>query len=889
MPSAAARAWRSTPLRLFLLAASAALLAGDASEATGVASAAREVLESGVEVITIPQSGVPLAAVVSIVRSGSSAEAPEISGVSHMLEHLLFNGTETRSQEALYADLDGRGIVHNAHTGLDEMTLFMLGPRDQVPAMIEIQSEMLFRSVFPPGKIEKERGIVLNEIARDRTQDATLIEDFIAEVMYRDTPCALQGTGTEQTVRGLTRDEILAYHRRHYGGGNVTLILMGDLDPGSALAQAGAAFGRAPASLPAGASSVPCLPAPGAAGKAYSRRLEIASRRVVLAAAAPAPSSREYAAAEALASMIEPALAESASRRLGEAGGNLLDASVSVAPQRSGSMIRVMASLDGSLPYETGARALWEELASRLGAPPDAEALRNFKVSERVRLALLEEKPHYFGLDRAPLVACCGWQGVVDAPSRVAAVSVSDVASLAVGYARVDAWAVLMTGKDAPVGPPAASFLPREAQAEGGASPGVAAPPGAGIREVLPNGLTVLVRSSPESSIFAASLVARDRCASEPAGKEGVADLLHRLAGHATRLRDAATLKRDLRRLGATLKVTDDPDIPYDDADTTAEYSFIRLETLDEFAGEALALLAEMVREPSFDAAAIEKARGLQIERVRQAAARPSERARVMFLSLLLGEGASMARSPFGSESALLSINAEDLAAFRDAYFDPSNLILSLVTSLPPRQVLESVARSLGTLPSTRRSRPTAAALLLRPAATAREKSGAGQAYILEGAILRPRAEDVPRLAAAASVLSRRMGLGLREKRGLSYSLGASVDPLGDGLLLAIRMGTKPDQVEEALRGIEEVLSSLRTSPPGAEEIAAAVRSEGVRILMRRLSRITRAQSAAVEEIRSGSPVPAPWRDLPAADPAGVAAAARAYLGGSSLSKVVLE
>jgi zinc protease len=861
--------------------------------AGGIASAPRTILANGTEVIVIPQAGVPLVAVVAVVHAGASSETPSENGASHMLEHLLFNGTETRTQEQLDADLGRLGIFNNAHTGLDETTLFMLGPRQDVLTMLATETEMLFRSTFPPEKLEKERGIVRNEIAKDATQDETRIQSFVDEIFYRGTPCALPVTGTDASIGALTRDAILDYYRLHYRPGNVTVILMGDVDPEAALRQARSTFGEVAVHGTAPGSDPPaCKPANRAAGFVHARGMAIASRHVAFVAAGPGPRDPLHAAAGILRATLEAGLAGAANERLAGPGGKILDASVELVSQRSGAALEVGATLDETLPYDGAAEALRAVLRERLAAPPDPDLLAESQVAERVSLALLEEKPHYFGLDRAPLISCCGWQAVVDEASTIAAVSPADVARVAAGLVDSRAWAVFYAGKDLPeVTTPAA--IPPDATPPAAAAPSAAqAPPAAPpreVREILGNGLTVLVRSSRESGIFAAALIARGRAYREPETMTGIADLLHRLAGNATRSRSASHLERDLAKMGAKVKVTDDPAIPYDDADTTPEYSFVRMETLDEFAPGALSILAEMIREPALDSGSLDRMRGLEIARAGQAAARPGERARAMLLRGLLGSGSPLARSPFGSEATLRGITANDLESFRHRYFAPSNLILSIATALPPAGVLAEVTRTLGALESWEPSPISMPPAEPGPPAKVEEKTGAGQAYILEGAILKPRPEEVPRLAAAAAVLSKRMGMELREKRGLAYALGAGVEPFGSGLLFLVRMGTTPAQEEEALAGMEAQIRTLASRPPDEQEIAAATRTEGVRVLMRGLSRINRAFAAGLDELRATSALPAPWRDLPSVTPKEVAAAAKAYLSPAAMSRVVLE
>jgi predicted Zn-dependent peptidase len=127
------------------------------------------------------------------------------------------------------------------------------------------------------------------------------------------------------------------------------------------------------------------------------------------------------------------------------------------------------------------------------------------------------------------------------------------------------------------------------------------------------------------------------------------------------------------------------------------------------------------------------------------------------------------------------------------------------------------------------------------------------QAYVMLGRLV-PADPDfdarAPALSALAAVMSRRMGDLLREKRGLSYSLGAESARLGDSSQLTISMGVLPANVEQARSGIREVLAGLVSGPPDQQEIDDAVRSTRIRMVMRGLSRINRAYSRCMEELR---------------------------------------
>src|SRR5262249_59489465 len=120
------------------------------------------------------------------------------------------------------------------------------------------------------------------------------------------------------------------------------------------------------------------------------------------------------------------------------------------------------------------------------------------------------------------------------------------------------------------------------------------------VRFTLPCGATVLVNQSPPSGVLAVHVLLEHRSLVEPPGKEGIADLTHRLLPKGTRDHDAAELQSALAEIGAQLKCVDDENIPYDDYQTSSRFSYVRFQTLDEFFLRGFELLGEILAHPRF-------------------------------------------------------------------------------------------------------------------------------------------------------------------------------------------------------------------------------------------------------------------------------------------------
>ncbi len=879
----------------------------------------RLVLDNGFTAILIPNRVSPLITSVVVVRSGPATETAPVNGVSHMLEHLLFNGTSRRTQEQIYEEQDRYGIINNAHTDVEHTDFFVLAARDQFHRALDLQADMLFSSTVPVEKLAKERGIILNEIAKDRVSQENFMAELYARRLYHPHGLALPVSGTPESVGRIGRDAILDYYHRWYVPDNMTAIIMGDFSVEEMEPLVRRCFGdAAPGPLP---RRDPAALNTAAFGLVHTEGAEGPARLLWLGAPAPGIGSDLFGPAHLLASIIDEGLTESVNESLGASGskGAVLEADARLDAHADVSTFRVTATLSPDLAWADAARALLFEVTRRVSAGDlrkDA-LLARLRLEEKSALMRLWEKPHYFGLDRAGFIAAGGWDLARDFTRHLGAVEPVDLKSAGRRISAPSSWAVFQVGVDPPKDegagsvtgaagihladqPTAESRDLRErwnahwnaqgpAQGAGGAAP-VPKPPdplapasagkGGGIsaRRVLPNGMMLALDGSDDSRVFAAHVLAKNRSAAEPAGKAGIADLLHRMVARGTKGHPGGSLQEALRSIGGTLKVTDDPSIPYDDIYLSPEYSYIRLEALDEYATEAIGLLAEILSEPILDdEASLSVARDQLLDRARQAQTSPHDRSGLLLAKWLWGESHPFATSLFGSEVTIRSITAQDLAAFHRIYFSPRNLIVSIGTSEDLERLLPVVTSKLGNWPAAPKgsaspglpvsAAPPRPAPPPSPPPSSHDATGssgavpgeprsltealkAPQAYILMGRLLPAGPGQRPQVSALAAVLSRRMGDVLREKRGLSYSLGADAVPLGVATLLTAGMGVLPEQVEQARAGLREVTLSLMSAPPTQQEVDDAVRSAAVRVSMRRLSRINRAYQRGIDEMR---------------------------------------
>jgi predicted Zn-dependent peptidase len=187
-------------------------------------------LNNGMNVILIENKSLPMVGANVVVKTGSAYETYATSGMSHMLEHLLFNGTTSRKQKELYDDGDRIGAYNNANTGEYYTNYMMVTPTEHIQAGMEIQADMLFNSILPEGKYDKEKGIVLEEIAQSLARPGTQVEKDIQSILFNGHSLSLPTLGTYSTIESLPLAPVREYYEGNYVPNNMILSVIGNFN-----------------------------------------------------------------------------------------------------------------------------------------------------------------------------------------------------------------------------------------------------------------------------------------------------------------------------------------------------------------------------------------------------------------------------------------------------------------------------------------------------------------------------------------------------------------------------------------------------------------------------------------------------------------------------------
>jgi predicted Zn-dependent peptidase len=214
-------------------------------------------LSNGIRLITETIPHVRSVAVGVWMGTGSRQETPEQNGISHFIEHMVFKGTTTRSAEEIARSVDSIGGNLDAFTA-KEMVSFNAKVLDEhLPEVFDILSDLVLHPLFKEEDIEKEKGVVLEELKMEADNPEYLVHEIFSNSFWKDHPLGKPILGTRETVRRLTRESIEAYYRQFYVPSNIIITAAGNLDHGKLLELAQVRF---EALSPNG--SVPSSPAP---------------------------------------------------------------------------------------------------------------------------------------------------------------------------------------------------------------------------------------------------------------------------------------------------------------------------------------------------------------------------------------------------------------------------------------------------------------------------------------------------------------------------------------------------------------------------------------------------------------------------------------------------
>lgn len=195
----------------------------------------RTVLPNGLRIITIPMPSFESATVLVMVGAGSRYEVKNNNGISHFLEHMAFKGTKKRPTAMDITSLiDGMGGECNAFTGKEATGFYIKSSSDKIELSLDVLSDMLLNSKLDSKEIEKEKGVILEELNLYEDTPSRKIGDVYERLLYKDTPMGWDTGGEKDVIKKIQREDFAKYMGSLYSADNMTVVIAGGIDSNEA-------------------------------------------------------------------------------------------------------------------------------------------------------------------------------------------------------------------------------------------------------------------------------------------------------------------------------------------------------------------------------------------------------------------------------------------------------------------------------------------------------------------------------------------------------------------------------------------------------------------------------------------------------------------------------
>ncbi len=845
-------------------------------------------LSNGLTVFVVPDRAIPLVAVNINYSVGSKDERPGKTGLAHLFEHMMFQGSG-HWNDNYNRPLQEVGGTVNGGTSTDRTRYWEVVPAGYLERALWLESDRMgfLLDALTQERLDNQRSVVKNERRQNyENRPYGLVREKITAVLYPPHhPYHWPTIGSMADLDGTTLDDVRTFFRTYYAPNNASLCIAGDVDVAAARELVERLFGEIAPGPPVARPARWTPRLPGEVHLDIEDRVEL-PRTQMIWHGAPAYSADEPALDlfgrvlgsgktsrlyRRLVHDLQIAQDGSASHGGAELAGTF---SITITPRPGHSLEELEAAACAVLEemLEDGITAAELERTQVALAADFVKSMENIGgftgISDRVN--------EYFHLLREPDRFRWDLQRYLDlGPGQVV-----EIARAYLGERR-------LVARVTPL--PKLSAAPSRAAGRG-ALPGrapenaFALPPRRRLR--LSNGLDVLLVEHRKLPVIEAALFIRSGGARDPEGRHGLASMTAGLLTEGAAGRSAQELAERTEALGAELELGAWPDD-----------SMATLSVLKPRAAEAFALLADVVARPDFPDHELERTRQRRLVRFQQLLDAPEYLGGLALARVMFG-GHPYGHLSMGSPEGIAAITRDDLQRFWRGHFVPGNATLLVVGDVTPDELMRLLEPSLGTwdgeaadlppLPDTGPHGPRTIYLVDKPKAP--------QSMLL---VAQPGPPRKTRDHAALELLNAafggqfisRLNMNLREEKGYTYGVRSSFDYRHAGGTFSVRAQVETAVTVPALREIVAEFEALAGARPlSAEEITAA-RGAIVDGYAKRFETPTQIAHELADVVLYGLAEDAPEafpREVAAATPESLAELARRTLRPDGLALIVV-
>jgi zinc protease len=840
-PTRPRRSWLrlSVPLALPVLLVAAAVLVATAQApapagqpGTALTLGITEtVLPNGLKVLIKEVRGAPVVSFSVWYRVGSRNEHTGITGVSHLLEHMLFKGTRRYRVGEIARTLFLNGAAFNASTYYDWTNYYATIAADRLELAMRIEADRMVNSRVDKADLDSEMSVVRSELEGGENNPGRLLWQAVTATAFVAHPYQWPVIGWRSDVENVPRDTLYGYYRTHYGPNTATVVIVGDVEAAAALALVRKHFG--------GLQPIPAPPAVYTVEPPQRGERRVTVKRAgslpmaLIAYKTPAANHPDFYALDVLAmvlgegrtSRLYQALVETQLASSADAG---------VPSLRDPFLFYLSATARPGVTADKLETALLDEVERMRTAPVTADELARAKSRVEAEFVFQADSVTSQARQIGYWAMVDDWRYLATYAERIRALTAEDVQRVARTYLVADTRTVghfVPTADGAPVGPP-----PREASArvEKGKrgdrqiplpAPSRTRPPKRQVtRFTLDNGLAVVVQENPANATFAVRGSIPAGSIVEPPDKRGLASLTASMLTRGTERRTALEFATALENVGASLA-----------ASANSLVTMISGRAQSKDFDLVMDLLAEMLRRPSFPAEDLERLRGRMLAGLAQEKTSPDRLASRAFERAIYPAGHPLRPETLEeAQQAVGALGREDVERFFRQQYGPDRMILVVTGDVTAERVRQALEARLGDWPRNPRAVRLPAPDVPLQAAPERivipvpDKS---QTTILWGHAGGLRRSDpdfyatqvMNLILGGAGALNSRLGNVIRDDLGLAYSVYSYFDSNTYPGPFQIALGTNPVNAQKAIDALAAEVQRIRDRGVTARERDEAV------------------------------------------------------------------
>jgi zinc protease len=779
--------------------------------------AQRFTLDNGLTVILKQDKSAPVAAIQVWVKTGSANETAEEAGITHVIEHMIFKGTPSRSTGEIARAIESAGGRINAYTSFDRTVYFVEIPSAEFDTGLGVLLDAVQHSLFDPEELEREKEVVLEEYRRSLDIPETQLAWDLMALSYQAHPYGRPIIGTEETIRSFDRQAILNYMDKWYTPRNMVLAAVGDFDTEKALKTITALV----EDFPERTGKAPDRPQepPQTGLRKVVKNDPVQQVYLNLVWHIPSLNHEDIYPLNVLETILDHGKSSRLYTRLKMDANLVYSVDAGTYALEDPGLFSLDATL-GPDKLDPALRAIGEEI-SRLAAEPvsDAELAQARTISEADFVFDMED----MGGQARTLAFFQTMTGdMYHADSytdRIQKVTRADILRVARTYLKPEN---LTIGIMAPEGTRinlenqavVAMFTPTEAEPSKDAVKKSGKEPKP-VMEVLPNGMRLILKEDhgiPGVSMTAAFLGGTRL---ETPGKWGI-------SGFAAAMLTRGTQKRTAAQIAATVESWAGRLNGFSGRNSLGASG--RFLSKDLYAG--LELLADVLLNPAFPPSEIDKVREDILAGIKAKKDRPTRELFDLFYETLY-PNYPYGHPQSGTPETISSISRSDLETWYQSVAIPSNLVLTIVGDLNTDQVIPYVKTLFDTFsPSDRKLPHIAGEPPLKQARMAHIQRPGAQTHLVVGYL---GAGVGTRLDAPMSLIKTalagqggRLFTELRDRQSLAYAVMAFRSPGLETGAFGAYMATDPAKVEAATKGIFEEMARIREEGLTEKELAAA-------------------------------------------------------------------